>query len=81
MCEGNCERGSCGCFCSKICSIAKLVFLGIIVGSAAGMVLMYFYDRDKWMQSKARKIVNGVKDTAQNVASGIKSTIGMGGEE
>lgn len=81
MCEKNCERGSCGCLCSRICAIAKLIFLGMIIGSAAGMVLMYFYDHDRWMQSKARKIVNGMKDTAQNVASGIKSTIGMGGEQ
>lgn len=81
MCEGNCERGSCGCLCSKICAVAKLIFLGMIIGSAAGMVLMYFYDRDKWMQSKARKIVSGVKDTAQNMASGIKSTIGIGSEQ
>lgn len=77
MCRENCERTSCGCLCDKIFGIAKLIFLGMVVGSAAGMVLMYFYDRDKWMQSKARKIVNGVKDTAQNVTSGIKSTFGM----
>lgn len=78
MCGENYERSSCRCLCGKICYVLKLMFLGAIIGSAAGMVLMYFYDRDKWMQSKARKIVSGVKDTAQNVASGIKSTIGMG---
>lgn len=80
MCEEGCEKNSCGCFCKKICGIAKLMFLGLIIGSAAGMVLMYFYDRDKWMQSKAKKMVTGVKDTAQNVVSGIKTTIGMGEE-
>ncbi len=81
MCREDYEKSSCGCLCGKICEIAKLVFLGMIVGSAAGMVLMYFYDRDRWMQSKARKIVNSVKDTAKNVASGIKSSIGMSTEQ
>lgn len=80
MCGENCERNSCGCLCSKMCAIAKFIFLGMVIGSAAGMVLMYFYDHDRWMQSKARKMVSGVKDAAQNMASGIKSTIGMGEE-
>ena len=46
---------------------------------------MYFYDHDKWLQCKARKMVkdvqNTVQNTAQNIQSGIKSTIGMGDKE
>ncbi len=77
MCGENCCRESHGYFCGKICEIAKLVIIGMIIGSAAGMVLMYFYDHDRWMQCKAKKMMCGVKDAAQNVASGIKSTIGI----
>lgn len=62
---------------SKNYGIAKLVIIGMIIGSAAGMVLMYFYDHDRWMQCKAKKMMCGVKDAAQNMASGIKSTIGI----
>ncbi len=53
----------------------------MIIGSAAGMALMYFYDHDRWMQCKAKKMVSGMKDAAQNVASGIKTTIGIDNKE
>lgn len=81
MC-GELHEKSHDCVCSKFCGIVKLVMAGIVIGSAAGMVLMYFYDRDKWLQCKARKMVkdvqNTVQNTAQNIQSGIKSTIGLG---
>lgn len=81
MCETNCCKSHHDCFCRKICEIAKLVIIGMIIGSAAGMALMYFYDHDRWMQCKAKKMVSGMKDAAQNVASGIKTTIGIDNKE
>ncbi len=81
MCGEHHEKIYHDCACSKLCGIIKLVFAGIVIGSAAGMVLMYFYDHDKWLQCKTRKMVKGVQDAAQNVTSTIKSKIGMGGEE
>lgn len=84
MC-GESYESSHNCACNKFCGIIKLVMAGIIIGSAAGMVLMYFYDHDKWLQCKARKMVkdvqNTVQNTAQNIQSSIKSTIGMNSKE
>ena len=65
------------CACHKFCGVIKLIMAGIVIGTAAGMALMYFYDHDKWLQYKAKKMVKNVQNTAQNIQSTIKSTMGM----
>ena len=54
---------------------------GMIIGTAAGMVIMYFYDHDRWLQCKARKMINSAKGVAENIQSTIKSTVGMNSEQ
>lgn len=77
MCSGVCDCAKNNCGCSKICGILKLIMAGIVIGTAAGMVLMYFYDHDRWLQCKARKMINSAKGVAENIQSTIKSTVGI----
>lgn len=59
------------CLCKKICGIIKLITAGAIIGSIAGMIAMYFFDRDKWMQCRARKMLRGAEDFTRNMQSKI----------
>lgn len=81
MCGETREMHHHDCVCSKFCGIVKLVMAGIIIGSAAGMVLMYFYDHDKWMQCKAKKMIKNAQNMAQNVTQSIQSKLSGQGSQ
>ena len=40
---------------------------GILIGTVAGMVGMYFFDRDRWLQYKAKKMLKGAQDLTNNI--------------
>jgi hypothetical protein len=44
---------------------------GIVIGVITGMVGVYLFDRDRWLQYKAKKMLKG----AQNLTSDIKSKL------
>ena len=48
---------------------------GIIIGSAAGMVMMYFFDRDRWLQCKAKKMIKGAEEVTKNIGSKITHAV------
>ena len=56
-----------GCACSRFCGIVRLVMAGIIIGTVAGMVGMYFFDHDRWLQYKAKKMIKGAQDLTNNI--------------
>ncbi len=59
------------CLCGRLCAIVRLVMAGIVIGTVAGMVGMYFFDRDKWLQYKAKKMFKGAQDLTNNIKSKI----------
>lgn len=59
------------CLCQKICGIIKLITIGVVLGSVAGMVAMYFFDRDSWLQCRARKMLKGAEDFTKDIQSKI----------
>ncbi len=54
---------------NRFCGMIKLVMAGIIVGTVAGMIGMYFFDHDRWLQYKARKMLKGAQDLTNNIKS------------
>ncbi|MGN1041810.1 MAG: hypothetical protein ACI4PJ_03680 [Acutalibacteraceae bacterium] len=63
----------CACFCKKICGVIKLITAGVVLGSIAGMVAMYFFDRDKWLQCRARKVLKGAEEFTRDMQSKISN--------
>lgn len=59
------------CLCKKICGIIKLITVGVVLGSVAGMVAMYFFDRDKWLQCHAGKMLKGAENFTKEMQSKI----------
>lgn len=62
------------CLCHRIFGVIKLITAGAILGSIAGMVAMYFFDRDKWMQCRAKKILQSAESFTRNIQSKIDSS-------
>ena len=62
------------CLCQKICGIIKLITAGVVLGSVAGMVAMYFFDRDKWLQCRTRKMLKGAENFTKEVQAKITGT-------
>lgn len=62
------------CLCQKICGIIKLITVGVVLGSVAGMVAMYFFDRDKWLQCRTRKMLKGAENFTKEIQSKITGT-------
>lgn len=71
MCESSHSHGGHGCFCAKICAVVKLLMAGIFLGTVAGVVAMYFFDRDKGLQYKAKKMIQSAGDLTRNIGSKI----------
>ena len=66
MCK---ESNGCSCMCHKFFGIIRLVIAGIFIGAAAGMTLMYFFDHDRWLQFKAKKMFKNAQDLTNNIKS------------
>ena len=60
-----------GYMCSKFCGILRFVMAGVIIGTVAGMVGMYFFDHDRWLQYRAKKMLKGAQDLTSNIKSKI----------
>ena len=71
----NCSSEHRDCICHKICGTIKLIMAGIIIGSVAGMVMMYFFDRDRWLQCKAKKMIKGAEEITKNIGSKITNAV------
>lgn len=69
MC-GECHENQ-SCVCSRFCGIVRLVMAGIIIGTVAGMVGMYFFDHDRWLQYRTQKMFKGAQDLTNNIKSKI----------
>lgn len=74
MCGHENNHENC-CLCKKICGMIRLILAGAVLGTIAGMVGMYFFDRDKYMQRNARKMLQGAEDFTHNIKSKIDETV------
>lgn len=74
MCGPERNHGS-DCLCHRICGMVKLLITGAIIGTMAGMIGMYFFDRDRNMQRNAKKVLQGAENFTHNIKSKIDETI------
>lgn len=62
------------CLCGKIIGMIGLIIAGAVIGSIAGMVGMYLFDRDSWMRYRAKKFLKGAENLTKNISEKIDST-------
>lgn len=77
MCETSHEHCK-PCLCHRICGIIKLITAGVVLGSIAGMVAMYFFDHDRWLQCRTKKMIKDAENFTKGVGEKITEVVGGG---